>query len=485
MTTLRTMVGSEYRYVYSVLAIVLVAHLLSFFYIAHLASLNPAADPYPIVKGDSHNYAAMADALLAHGVFSLDPNLSPERHWPPGYAIFLAETKAVSGGFTFAVILQTLATLGAVVLIYAMARRFLSPMFASVPALLYGIDPSVILADTTIITDGLFSTLIIGAVYMVFFVEVRGREILRWIIVGGLLAVATSMRSIAEFLIPLIPFIFILRYGFMQEMSKYRRVFVPFFAYLFVVSLVLVPWVVRNYRNFGVFEIAHVGASNILGYNARGFLAWREMNQEGRHVSAITAVRLISDPAYAVVDKKIAADLTSMTPVGADPDNYESALAEHLIFQHPIQYAYFHLVNTIPFFIGSSIAGYRQMIEQERNNTGYFAPTSTALSNTLHQLFNSRDFFGSLPMLKNTVPILVEVLIWAVICVSTLAALFERKYRASMLIFGILVIYFAILTGPVSIVRYRIPAEPYLLIMAVVGARWGAVKVNMLSRDKL
>ncbi len=456
-----------------ILTIILIGtYASSYAYLAHSAVHNPQSAPYPIVKGDSQSYALMADNILAHGVFSYSPDLSPERQWPPGYALFLAGVKAISGGFVLAVVIQTMLALVASILVYVMAQRFVQPALALVPALLYMLDPSVIIGNTTIITDGIFSSLIVMCVYLMFFFELRsrGREIIRWAFVGVLMGVAVLIRPIGEFLIPILPIMYLFRPGgifAVNTMKQWKTMILPLCVYIVAVLLVVTPWVIRNDRDFGAIEIAHVGASNLLEYNVRDFLAWRLMNANGEHISAIAAVRIAwADPAYAQVDKMIAAGLAQLTPPGGDQTNQQGRLAEDLILQHPFSYAYFHVINTIPFFADSSVAAYEQMVMQERDNSSYLVPPSTVLA----QIRTSGTIRDRLARLGTIMPILLEVAFWFIVCLGALSALIIRRGELFyMLLFTGLVAYFALLTGPVSLARYRIPAEPYLFILAITG----------------
>lgn len=455
----------ERTLILGVLVLVVVVRLLSFAYLSSLASATPHALNYPVVSGDSQWYAETANTLLTKGSYE-DAAGKPLREWPPGYPVFLAAMKLLTGTIVFAVVVQILFSALGVFLLYRMASTLLPPLFALVPALLYALDPLVIYADSTIMTDGLFSALLLCIVYLAFF-QKRLRGVILWGTVGGLLGVATLMRPIAEFLVLVIPLMYLLR-QWLEGRHDYRTSIKLLATFLLGCAIVLTPWMARNQSYFGSFEVSHLGAYNLLTYDVRGFLAWRALAHTDHPTPAILVLRHVDDPVFATVDKRIEKELAAITPAGENSDNYMGALAARYIAHDPIRYAYFHAVNTIPFFLSSSLTSYRQIVRQLRDNTGFYAPTMRSLENvavTLRHPASAGAFFGAL---WSIAPIALETLFWLLVALSALTALIIRRREFPVLLFVVLVLYFAALTGPMAASRYRIPAEPYLLVLATL-----------------
>jgi 4-amino-4-deoxy-L-arabinose transferase-like glycosyltransferase len=452
------------RVIVLALVAVLFAHLASYAYMARLASQDPEAAAYPILASDSKNYTELADTLLERGMFGRAPEgggaVEPERHWPPGYPAFLAGVKYVTGSFVPAVVIQVALALLAVFLIYLMARKFLPEAWALVPAALYGFDPTVVLANTVILSDGLFASLLVIAVYVALF-STRS-EFVRWGIVGLLLGALALIRPIAQFLIPLAGLFLVIRMYLVH--GRDMRGYAPVVTYLLGAALLVAPWLAWTHAKFGVYEISHVGASNLLWYNAQDFLAWKEMNAE-RSVPAILSSRYRDDPAYERVHAQLREELQEATPAGGDIQNYEAGVALRHILEDPLRYAYFHVVNTAPFFIGSSFAAYEQVVVQVRDNMGFYAPTALALVDGAKALAR-----GDWAEVRSVALVALEMLWWLGVFLLALWGLWTKRNDVRVLMFGGLVAYFALLTGPVAIARYRIPALPFLLILAAVGA---------------
>lgn len=487
------------------IAVTICARLISFAYLSSLAGANPSASQYPLVAGDSSYYAHWADALLANRAYE-DPAGVPLRVQPPGYPALLAAIKVVTGSVIPVVILQILLAGFAAVLIYLMARTLVPRAFALLPALVYGIDPMVVFTDSAVMTDGLFSALLVCIVYLAFFLpapasakaggqagqshirapalstpsltaQSRMKGIARWGLAGLLLGIATMIRPISQFLIIVFPAMYLLREWLAVRGSNPMRgehevghhikavgVFVVAFA------LVVVPWMVRNQFTFGSFEISVLGPHNLLYNDARGFLAWRTLAETSSPLPAILVMRHVGDPVFAEVGKEIAAGLAGITPPGGNPANYEGPLAFQYIMRDPFRYAYFHAVNTLPFFFSSSFASYGQIVRQLRSNEGFFAPVTLSILDSLRKIRHPENANSFIVAIRGLAPIALEMFWWLVVALFALAALILRRKDFAILLCAVLVAYFAALTGPMSNSRYRIPAEPYLLILAAAGA---------------
>ncbi|MDO8482033.1 MAG: glycosyltransferase family 39 protein [bacterium] len=459
-------VSADHAIIVVVVAIVICTRIISFVYLSSLASGNPDAYPYPVVSGDSSYYARWANSLLTLHAYQDVPGV-PLRVAPPGYPALLAGIKAVTGSMTPIVLVQILFTALAATLIYRMARTLVSAPYASIPAFVYVIDPIAIFADTAILTDGLFSALLVCIVYLAFF-QSRLRGALRWGLVGLLLGIATMIRPIGEFLIFVFPAVYLFRewmHGPGEDGSRLKAVG----AFVVGCVLVLTPWMVRNQIYFGSFEISRLGAHNLLLYDVRGFLVWRALAETPTPLPAILVLRHANDPVFAMIDRDIAKALTSITPPGGNRESYEGQLAVRYIMRDPIRYAYFHAVNTIPFFISSSVASYGQIARQLRDNEGFYAPAMVSLLDTLRNIRHPESFGSFANAVWSITPIAMEVFWWLLVALMALTALVLRRRNFTILLCVILVVYFAALTGPMSASRYRIPAEPYLLILAAVG----------------
>ncbi len=457
----------------------LCANLLSFLLFLHFSNGPvPALERYPVLDQDSSVYATLANNLLAHHVFSDSPTLAPYRFYPIGYPLFLAITKFISGSFLVAVALQVLLSIIAAVLVYRMARRLLPEHLALIPALLFACDPYLLFLNTSVLTDSLFTSLVVIVMYGLFFWDTKQR-LWQLLGMGALLGAAVLVRPIGEFLILLLPLGY--WYYFRPTWPQAWRLLGVFAVGFLVVTG---PWIARNALTFGKAEIAHVGDYNLLYYDAQDFLVLKALRLEQAEPELWSLVNLHTTQAQDIsqqINTKISTDLAQLTPQGKDPADYYAPLAEHYILQDPAGYTYFHLANIPSFFLEGDIRGYMTMLRSVANRNGFDMPTP--------------QLFGAVSVLRNReVPLpqkiraagalgvpLVEMAWRALLVLFAIVALVLAPPRARRIlwVFAVLIAYFAVLTGPVAAgtPRYHLPAEPYLLILAITGGYyvWQAI----------
>ncbi|HUO50639.1 MAG TPA: glycosyltransferase [Candidatus Paceibacterota bacterium] len=452
----------EYGLLAVVLVVVLFANIVSFGVLSSLAAHNPSAPTYPVVAGDSQVYAQLADNILTYHRFSSAPDLSPARQWPPGYPVFLAGVKALTGSFVLAVVLQVALELCALSLIFAMVRRYVPASYAALATLAFGLDPSVVLSNTTIISDGIFTSILIVGMYIEFF-AVRPRIVQRFALAGILIGIATLIRPIAEFLTILLPLAYLLR-SYLEN-GKLRTILIPAFAgYALCCAIVVGPWVARNYNVFGTFEIAHIGASDALQYDVRDFLAWKALGASP--LGVFYPARHLNDPVFSHVDAQIESAFAESMPQGGNRDNYAGQVALHFVLEDPLRYTYFHLMQTVPFFLGSSTGTYEQILEQEKSNADLSGSTLNTAYVALANMAKKAPTPDELVIL---LPVFVEIVFWIFACIFALCGLYFARRVFTAWLFAALIIYFAVLTGALAIARYRIPVEPFLFTLAAIG----------------
>lgn len=460
-------ISIDWKPTIAVMSVVIALRLASFAFLSVLAAHNPSALPYPVTAGDSIHYATLADNMLRFGAYQWTYGV-PYRGAPPGYSALLAATEAATGSMTPLVALQILLAALAAAILYRMSRALLPASWAWLPPIAYAADPMSIFADSTIVTDGLFSSVMIAIVYLAFF-QSRLRGSKKWALVGLLLGASILLRPIGQYLIIVFPALYLLD-EWMRGGLAFRPCAKAIAVFLIACALVIVPWMARNEAAFGSFEISNLGSDDLLRNDARGFLAWRALAKTPSPLPAILVMRHSNDPVFSEIDKKIDADLAALTPPGGDPQNYEGALALSYILGDPIRYGYFHAVNTIPFFISSSIASYEQTEAQLQSNEQFYAPASLSLLSSLKAIVRPTSFENMRSAFMSAAPVILELLWWVLVAAAAIAGAALARRRFIVIVCAVLVLYFAALTGPMSTSRYRVPAEPYLLLLAAVGA---------------
>lgn len=448
------------------LVLVSVVHVASFLFFSNLSAANPQAQPYPIVSGDSFYYAHVASMILTYGVHAdALPNLKLTNANLPGYPFLLAATKMLTGSFTPLVFVQFALLLLAVILIFTIGRRVMPWQLALVPALCFALEPMVVYTTSSLLTDSLFSSLLVVTVYIGFMQErIAGWR--RAVALGLLLGLLAMIRPTGVVLIPLVGAFYGVHVWLMASHQRMRSAATALLVLLACVATLTVPWVIRNQVQLGRAELFHAGVRAFIDYNVRYFLAWRELGKEGP-VSVYYPARHLADPVFEVVDTDIRQSLTAMTPAGQDSEPYVGQLVRRYISEDPIRYTYFHTAHLPAFFLGSDIGLYRQAIDQYSGRSGGGRST---MYETLEAIKNIRHPETALPALARSAPIVLEVVWWALVCALALVGLYAERKRLEVWLYASMSLYFGLAAGAVTVARYRISAEPFLLLLAAYGA---------------
>lgn len=237
----------------------------------------------------------------------------------------------------------------------------------------------------------------------------------KYLFISGLgLGFAMLTRPIAMFL----PIVFV---GFLL----YKKLYKQSLVFLLGALIVAGPWVWRNYHVSGVPALSSITTYNMAFYNVPLFYGVHTM-PELQDLEKKYDVRLLENQKYLkeFTDKKLKGNM--------------------------IAYGIFHIESTVRFFLSSQV-------RYVSINTG--------------NIFNDAIGIG-----KGVVTLLnLDRLFMIGICGLMLIS-FRKDKAYHWAVLAVLIVYFAILTGPVAIPRYRLPVDGYMLVLAVFSLcsiEWG------------
>ena len=168
-------------------------------------------------------------------------------HLPPGYSLFLAAILAVTEGSTAAAMLvQHLLGLAAGLLVYLIGRRLFGPLVGLVAALLTVLDVELALYEHAVMTETLFTILLVGAIGLLVFGVVR----YPWQAAAGfglILGLATLVRPVG---LPL-PLVLLL-VPVAVSFSKRLQLTTIAVAGTALILLPVMLWNARTYGQFGL-----------------------------------------------------------------------------------------------------------------------------------------------------------------------------------------------------------------------------------------
>ncbi len=429
------------------------------------------ASAYPVISGDSASYADLSHNLFYHGMYSSSGTFPPvpESFRLPGYPFFLFLFEILPFPLIFAILVQIAFASGSVVLLYLLGKRFLSEKTGFIAAILFCIEPMSVFMSVLIMSDTIFVFAMLLGIYTLFCRTPTSRQALCiGLLAGMIFGYAVLVRVIAQYLAVCLLAAYLL--VFHKELRPLSSTFLKLGAFMVGIILVMTPWSVRNYKQFGTPTISSTPYINFTQYNLVYFSAYQQ------HTSPQAVHHLFSDP----------------IPYPVDSPWFNSLINEPIFVKEMkdtlrgnlVPYAEFHLIKTIPFFFTDSFRDINRV-------TGLLPQDSRSIN--FSDLLVQKEFGKIIRYFMtpdvNMWLLLTGSFMWATISLlwigGLLYAVVKRTQKVWFILFASCVIaYFAILSSPVIQPRYRIPAAPFMLLLAAESAvmLWGYYK-NKKSRS--
>ncbi len=399
-------------------------------------------------SGDQWEYATLSHSIAEQGSFKLLPVGSPQAEFfrTPGYPLLAALALLVSTGTSGILLLQIVLVAAGAGLLVFIGEKLYSSWLGIIAAALYVLDPTTILTAFSTLSDTLFTFLLLVCVYIIL---CRPLPRLDAVLIGFVGGFAALTRPLGLYLLAF--FIAWYVYELWHSGTRLRELLVQTFLLCAAGLLVLLPWAVRNELLGGHFSLSTAGSYNMLFYNLVEF----ESSTTGDSKETILA------HIYKEVGTSDGVALRSF----AYANQINAVTTEHLTADLP-RYGVFHLEKTAPYFLSSSVEQGVRILHQKKILLGEESPdvniSSLVLSgqvvDALHSLVQNP--FG-----------LLERLGWLLVGLFACAGLVLGRGRVWIrsLALCALVLALAVLTGPVSFPRYRLPAEPLLFLASGMG----------------
>lgn len=233
----------------------------------------------------------------------------------PGYPAFLAAVYGVAGrSWTAAAAVEILIGVATVLGVYLLARRLLGPGVALVAALALALDPISIAMTSNVTTETVFAGLWVAAALL----WVAGLQQRR----SGLLAAAGLAFGVSVLVRPIglyLPVLLVPLTFWLVGAPRTRRL-VASAAILVSFAVPVGLWAARNHHETGVVTVSTIGAHNLLDYRAADALAIDEGSSRPEEADRLEARARRAAGAHAN---------------GAVLAQAESSLAWHTLAHHP------------------------------------------------------------------------------------------------------------------------------------------------------
>jgi hypothetical protein len=420
--------------------------------------IERAFDP----NGDSSAYTQLADGLRHGCGFAKLANgkcAEPEANRTPGYPLFLVLCLRLRTALVFQAMLEGLIVLAAGSFVY-LNWGLTAALTAS---LLIAFDLPSIVYSAELMTETIFTaccTLAILLALYSFSIQRRTKSQLYPILAASaLLAFAVLTRPIAEFGL-IVPALLVLLIG---RGSWWRKLALQILL-LSLPALAIVGWSVRNDVVAGIAAPSSIGATNLFYYRAGGTLAFS------------------SGSGW----------FHALGRMGSRPQAELTSGAVSIIEHHPIAF----VAMTMWSFTFLALVPVRTPLNHVLGLQQTFPvqdPGSIRLRDALASMPTSpraalatiyRDEFDGSLVIAGL--IILQVLLAALLWIGVIAGLALasiRSYRGKcILIFaGMAIVLQLLASGPEATARMRIPALPFLAIIAGIGWTRIATRMRLLS----
>lgn len=401
---------------------------------------------------DSYGYEDLALNLLQRGRFDVpdEPMIGLIR--TPGYPVFIALVYMIAGRIPGAVVLVQLIldalTTG---LIWQIGRNAFSKPIGLLGAFIYALSPNATVGALYLLSETLFTFLLISALYILYrYWFGRSRRTL--LLLGTLLGLLPLVRPIGLYLSVLWVVFFAFKEWKDSLARWYRHALVLSLPFVILIGL----WVTRNYALTGYTFFSTTEAINLYCCFAPATLA------EDEHISISEAYARLNAPFQ----------FQSLNKISASELFRATEYVTQIIWQHPIGYAKVHLKGVFATLFEPAYRQWLQIMGIEYTASGFLAK------------FVARDFTGAIAALSESSqagPFLLVLPIFHIIYTIAVYAfaiggtykLFRQSFfndqRLLVALCIVTILYLVIAPGFGGSVRFRIPAEPFLALLAAIG----------------
>lgn len=397
---------------------------------------------YPLLGSDARGYWNLAHNIVTKYEFYTEDERFAALRRPPGYPVFLGAFQILpiekqTAQYATSLVQILLASISAV-LLYRLLRQFASERIATGAAFFFALEPNSAYYSTLILSDALFVFLFIAFTYMFLAKETCGA----FFYAGLLLGISMLVRPITQFF-PAIAILFLLYARGIQ-----RKTIVQCAAFCIGTLLFTLPWMMRNGSVAGSFDISSSGSNTYYRYVMPSFVSWRT-----------------GEPHAALQEEFIARfDVAAAQNINAVTFMQKETI--RIISDAPLPYAFYHAIKTAPFFLGDGI---REILQK------------TELLHAKQPNISSEFLSGNILKVtrlamhdKYLLIALAGGIFWSIIFILAVVGFFhslreKSGKRACGIFFAAAILYFALLTGPATSTRHRMPALPFIAGLAAMG----------------
>ena len=424
--------------------------------IRSLFFINVIEKPELILQPDSRMYISLADGIVKFGryVYPSHKNI-PETERMPGYPVFIAAIRYfLSGGILSVSMVQIIIGSITCVLIYFLGEMILKEA-GFISGILAAINTGLITYSIFILNDGFFLFFFLLLIICVLRF-LKDPSYANSILIGLLLGLCAYIRPVIIYF-PLFLFPFLMYYLIKPLQKEKLEAFLRSISIIAVFLILISPWMIRNYINYGKFRLQSQAGEHMLQYvvpfvwqYSKGIPFIEGMKKANNLFDDRLKEEGINDKDLNPFQKS---DLRVKTAI--DILKQESKLA--------ILKAWFF--GTVKNLFAPSIIDMSYLLQIKRPHF-FYTEGKTLIDRAWNFISGMRGLFVWM--------VLGSILLLLISRLIQLYGLFHMiKFKIWEGIFFIIaILYFLLISGPVGYAKYRLPFEPILIVLTAIGIQF-------------
>lgn len=414
---------------------------------------------------DCEGYRLLADNLAGgHGFTgSTHAPFAPDTKRTPGFPLFLSAIQVIFGTLNtpFFIIYSFIGAFSCGIA-YLLFRMHFTEKTALIAALILAVDIESILSSNFLLTENLFTFLLLSGVYTLFKYIERGKY--------GYLLLSILSLTAGIYVRPagtIIAFVIYAAAGMYYRFQGRMNLKAVIFACLAVVLLML-PWCIRNYSKTGRFEFSSAGESRIFRYWTMTYIV-PEARRNGIDIRE-QYIRMQSQETQEWFENNTDFNMSGDGLPISDMREYEvlkmmKPTIDEMFEGNYIRTVKAHLFGCLGTIFGTTIDNFNFAMLEERLDF------RAGLGNTLRQMatgnraealrvfFSGRDWYLQIAAFTWSMTMLALGAIGFVYII-------RKKLYFPALIFGLIIAYHILNGGIDSPPRFRAPALPFIFIFS-------------------
>ena len=403
------------------------------------------------IVNDTGPYVDLAQNLLQFGEFSRSeaPPFVPEIFRTPGYPVFLAVINLIGIHDPYAILLcQELIYLLSVLIFFTYGREVFGQNMTAAATVFMLVDPSGLYYPKQFLSEVLFMPFVLGGVLAIGHYSVRNN----WrylLLAGGLFGIGAMVRPALTYF-PLLAAGVLLLFHWCS-----RRVCWHTGLFLLCFSLMLTPWLARNYYHFGKLFMSGQASNLFANYQIA------DLWQTARGIPYYQGQKLIARQLADSVNRQSQKLQRPLDVV--EIYHLQLNFALHEILKYPGAYLLQTGFGVLKTMIGTNLTEMYTALRLPGKRANFYDQQDAGFFAKVNGFLRAQSGF-ELSM------ILFRILLAGFALLGVLPILRSKNCVLWMILLSN--IYFISIPGSVGVSRFRFPVEVFWFMQAYIGLLW-------------